>query len=201
MSSKDNVETQSLVTPSDRLVGRVKWFNNKAGYGFITVTNNEQSENDIFVHHSGLLVCSEQYKYLIQGEYVSFRLNHSPGENHEYHAKEVSGINDGKLMCETRRDFRQTRMTYKSSDESKFDENNVEVMPPRSSRPPRIENSYDSQFNRGNNSIPRARGEGPREGSEWTMVSQQTNNRVSRGPTNAGGRGRGRSNRIYDNSV
>ena len=31
------------VTPSERLIGRVKWFNNKAGYGFITVTDGERS--------------------------------------------------------------------------------------------------------------------------------------------------------------
>ena len=59
-------------TPSvDRHMGRVKWFNNKAGYGFITVTR-DGTETDIFVHHSDVMVVNEQYKYLVQGEYVEF---------------------------------------------------------------------------------------------------------------------------------
>ena len=34
--------------------GRVKWFNNKAGYGFITISSDEQSGEDVFVHHSAI---------------------------------------------------------------------------------------------------------------------------------------------------
>ncbi len=30
--------------------GRVKWFNNKKGYGFIT----NENEQDIFIHYSGI---------------------------------------------------------------------------------------------------------------------------------------------------
>ena len=92
-------ETTSLVT----LLGRVKWFNNKAGYGFITVTDGVKSGSDVFVHHSSIVVSQEQYRYLVQGEYVTLKLVHSPeGAQHEYQAGEVSGINGGKLMCETR---------------------------------------------------------------------------------------------------
>ena len=65
---------------STRYFGRVKWFNNKAGYGFCTVVGNEGDERvgeDIFVHHTGVKVGSEQYKYLVQGEYVQFNLRSS----------------------------------------------------------------------------------------------------------------------------
>ena len=55
----------------ERFNGRVKWFNNKAGYGFVTVTNGHHLDKDIFVHHSAINVSSEQYKYLVQGEYVN----------------------------------------------------------------------------------------------------------------------------------
>ena len=48
--------------------GIVKWFNNKSGYGFITLKTGP-IEGDIFVHHSSLSVNTEQYKYLVQGEY------------------------------------------------------------------------------------------------------------------------------------
>jgi CspA family cold shock protein len=164
MSSEDSVGTSPLVTPSDRLVGRVKWFNNKAGYGFITVTDGDRSGSDIFVHHSGVVVGSEQYKYLVQGEYVSFQLTHTPGGAHEYQAGDVSGINGGKLMCETRRDFRQSRATYNKSSESKQDtEQSPQVRPPRSARPPRAQGQTDV--------APRARGSGPRDGAEWTLVA------------------------------
>ena len=79
----------------------------------------------------------------------------------------MSGINGGKLMCETRREFRQTRVNYgKSSDSMQDVVQNVladvvdGVKPPRSARPPRTEGA------------PRARGSGPRDGSEWTLVKE-----------------------------
>ena len=59
-------ETPSSSGTELRILGRVKWFNNKAGYGFITVTDGDRSGKDIFVHHSGIKVGSEQYRYLVQ---------------------------------------------------------------------------------------------------------------------------------------
>jgi len=110
---------QTSETPSSevQLLGRVKWFNNKAGYGFITITDGAQSENDIFVHHSRINVSQEQYRYLVQGEYVQFFLDNTPGKVHAVQAKSVSGINGGMLMCETRRDFKQGRFSYNAEDD------------------------------------------------------------------------------------
>uniref|UniRef100_A0A6C0JGF2 CSD domain-containing protein n=1 Tax=viral metagenome TaxID=1070528 RepID=A0A6C0JGF2_9ZZZZ len=90
-------------TQSSRLLGQVKWFNNKAGYGFITVSDGEQAGKDIFIHYSTIRVTNSQYKYLVQGEYVEFTLTKSTGEVHEFQASDVSGIKGGSLMCETRR--------------------------------------------------------------------------------------------------
>ena len=53
-------------------VGIVKWFNNKQGYGFLTVMSTERKSEDLFVHHSTLTTKDNQYKYLVQGEYVNF---------------------------------------------------------------------------------------------------------------------------------
>ena len=46
--------------------GTVKWFNNQKGYGFIS----DESENDVFVHYSGLNM--EGFKSLEEGQEVEF---------------------------------------------------------------------------------------------------------------------------------
>ena len=113
--SKDSATPSAAASSSDRLTGRVKWFNNKAGYGFITVTDGSRSGSDIFVHHSVIGVASQQYKYLVQGEYVDFELSATQGGAHEFQAINVVGIKGGKLMCETRHEFKMTRSAYKST--------------------------------------------------------------------------------------
>lgn len=91
-------------------IGRVKWFNNKAGYGFITITDGQRSGEDIFVHHSGITVDSEQFKYLVQGEYVEFHISATAeGAKHPTQATSVTGVKGGKLMCQTRNDNRKEK--------------------------------------------------------------------------------------------
>jgi hypothetical protein len=91
-----------VLTQSQRLIGQVKWFNNKTGFGFITVNEGEQSGKDIFIHFSTIRVTNSQYKYLVQGEYVEFELEKATKGDYEYQATGVTGIKGGKLMCETR---------------------------------------------------------------------------------------------------
>jgi CspA family cold shock protein len=97
--------------------GRVKWFNSKAGYGFITITDGPKSGTDVFVHHSAIKVVSEQYKYLVQGEYVEFSLTDTTKDNHEFQAVDVCGIKGGKLMCETRRETKVSRVQHRQEPE------------------------------------------------------------------------------------
>lgn len=85
-----------------RTFGRVKWFNNKAGYGFITVIDGPTAGSDLFAHHSAIKIASEQYKYLVQGEYVEFTLSTVASGDHETQAADITGIRSGLLMCETR---------------------------------------------------------------------------------------------------
>lgn len=104
------VRTASAPVVAERLTGTVKWFNNKAGFGFITVCGDEgYGGKDIFVHYSSIRVTNSQYKYLIQGEYVDFTLDTSKNDKHEFHAMDVSGVKGGSIMCETRRNDAYTR--------------------------------------------------------------------------------------------
>jgi cold shock CspA family protein len=92
------------MSSNTRLTGRVKWFNNKDGFGFINVCEEgEYSAKDIFVHWNSIEVQTSQYKYLVQGEYVEFSLAKPEKGNHEFHAVGVRGLKGGPLMCETRR--------------------------------------------------------------------------------------------------
>jgi len=164
-NDSENVKMPSAgETSSERLTGRVKWFNNRAGFGFVTVMEGDKRDEDVFVHHSGIVVNSEQYKYLVQGEYVSFVLRESDNEEHPYQAGDVKGVLSGWLMCETRNANRSSR-----SEEG--DEDGDEEAPRRSR--PRRQN---------NRRTVRPRGSGPREGGggggndEWVLTRRRPGN-------------------------
>ena len=165
MSSTSRTSTSSV----DRHMGRVKWFNNKAGYGFITATK-DGAETDIFVHHSDVMVVNEQYKYLVQGEYIEFIIISTEEGPHKFKASEVSGINGGKLMCETRNEFRQmkTDQTVPSTSSSRASSTpfrEASSMPTESTQPwkfaqktPRVEGGRGSAGRGGRGPAGRGRG-------------------------------------------
>jgi len=96
--------SQTEAVTSERLTGMVKWFNNKSGFGFITVLDEgEFRGKDVFVHYSALRVVNSQYKYLVQGEYVDFNLVKSESDKHEFNAGDITGVKGGAIMCETRK--------------------------------------------------------------------------------------------------
>jgi CspA family cold shock protein len=154
-----SVSNSTVTQSTDRFTGRVKWFNNKAGYGFITVTDGFKSGSDIFVHHSSINVNSQQYKYLVQGEYIEFTLSNVSSGDHEFQAVDVSGIKGGKLMCETRNELRATRSTYKEQsqpkEEVKMEDSFKEVQ--KSNRKPR-QQSAPVEGGRGSSGRGRGRG-------------------------------------------
>jgi CspA family cold shock protein len=49
--------------------GKVKWFNNAKGYGFI---GREDGEKDIFVHFSAVI--ADGYKELVKDQRVEFEI-------------------------------------------------------------------------------------------------------------------------------
>jgi len=55
-----------------RLSGRVKWFNNTKGYGFIQQENGE----DVFVHYSAIQ--EQGFKSLDEGQAVEFEVVQGP---------------------------------------------------------------------------------------------------------------------------
>ena len=52
--------------------GKVKWFNNSKGYGFIA----PESGNDVFVHYSAIQ--GDGYKTLEEGDEVEFEIKEGP---------------------------------------------------------------------------------------------------------------------------
>ena len=52
--------------------GKVKWFSNQKGYGFITVDGG----GDVFVHHSAIQGAG--YKSLEEGQEVEFEVTKGP---------------------------------------------------------------------------------------------------------------------------
>lgn len=99
---QNDVVLSGVSSDVSRVTGCVKWFNNKAGYGFITVSTGPHV-GDVFVHHSAINVNEEQYRFLVQGEYVEFNCVSVEGGPHQWQASNVTGPGVGKLMCETRR--------------------------------------------------------------------------------------------------
>ena len=119
-----NTNSSSNFDRTHVYVGRVKWFNNKSGYGFITSCDEKNKDEDVFVHHTGVNVNQEQYKYLVQGEYVEFKLSSTvEGSKYPYQASNVTGMWGGKLMCETRNENPTKKRKTKQPSEPRYTSN------------------------------------------------------------------------------
>lgn len=65
-------------------IGKIKWFNNEKGYGFIDGNNGE----DIFVHYSAIK--QDGYKSLSEGQIVEYELLETEKGLQAINVKEVS---------------------------------------------------------------------------------------------------------------
>lgn len=117
-------------TVGDNL-GRVKWFNSKLGYGFITTTLSGE-DVDIFVHQSNVRPNTSNYRTLREGEYVSLNVSES-GETRQ--AIDVTGVNGGPLNCDIERNIRNSRRVR--NDDSSNEEEFTEVKSRNRRRSPR----------------------------------------------------------------
>jgi cold shock CspA family protein len=179
MSEENETATPQELSSGQRFDGRVKWFNNKAGYGFITASGGPNEGTDIFVHHSAVTVETEQYKYLVQGEYVDLTVMEAEGESeHKWQASDVRGVKGGKLMCETRNDTREAR--------NKDDDGEPRQGGARRPRQLQPRNGGDGETREMNTRGPRRGGHGPRSvydenGVEWLMVRKGGERSADRG--------------------
>ncbi len=179
MSSASSSGTSAPV----RLTGRVKWFNNKTGFGFISVVGGNDQYKDaseVFVHHSAVTVSQEQYRYLVEGEYVEFSVVTTESGDHKFQAGDVRGVKGGKLFCETRHEHRASHDGGAGADKSERGR-------------PQVRGRGGSVGSRGGR-VDR----GGRGGSEWMLVrrdrNEQHDQHDSRGHGGRGNaRGRGRS--------
>lgn len=96
---EDNMVLEEFVDKDSfgQYTGSTKWFNDKLGYGFITICDGDEKGKDIFVHHSGINPLNSNYKTLRKGEYIQFNI--ISGMN-GLQAVDVTGIKGGPLMCD-----------------------------------------------------------------------------------------------------
>jgi cold shock CspA family protein len=108
MSESTQTQTQTQTqTPSVRkedvgkLLGRVKWFRNNFGYGFVTIVSQgvPESGNDVFVHQSNINPLVSTYRTLVKDEYISFDLS----DEEKAQAINVRGVEGGPLRCDAPR--------------------------------------------------------------------------------------------------
>ena len=82
-----------------RVIGNVKWYDSKKGYGFVTLVTPElDTVSDVFVHYSNINVSEGNYKRLFPGEYIEFELG--SGNDGRSVCLSVSGLHGGLLLCE-----------------------------------------------------------------------------------------------------
>ena len=124
----DNVTNEDIDEPMDNFVdepddieddepsgivleGRVKWFNDRRGFGYITcISAGDHNGADIFVHHTNVRPQESKYRSLYTNEYVQFHLgeadaaydeNDNPmNSSYQHQATHVTGIGGGPLLCD-----------------------------------------------------------------------------------------------------
>jgi CspA family cold shock protein len=93
-----DIVMETVDRPVGALTGNVKWFNQKIGYGFLTVqSEGDLKGKDIFCHHTGICPVNSKFRTLIKGEYINFDVEE--GKN-GIQAVNITGIGGGALMCD-----------------------------------------------------------------------------------------------------
>ncbi len=82
----DPLHIDEVLSTSRRYTGRVKWFNEHKGYGFIQV---DQKAQDVFVHYSD--ISGEGFRTLREGARVEFSIEATPKGQKAVNVKVVGG--------------------------------------------------------------------------------------------------------------
>lgn len=102
------------MTATDRMFGKVKWFNRRYGFGYITtLTGSSNVRESVFASHTeiktsgeashNVAVWEELPTYLVAGEYVKFDIE--TGDDGRREAINITaGYDDERLMCELMRE-------------------------------------------------------------------------------------------------
>lgn len=184
--------SSSDTSASVRLTGRVKWFNNKTGFGFITIVGgNDQFKDasEIFAHHSAIKVSQEQYRYLVEGEYVEFSVSSTTSGDHKFQAADVRGVKGGKLFCETRNEQRASASASAHAASS----GDRDDRPARPLRGARSSSGGDRAVRGGGGRGRGGRGGGGRGRGDWMLVRRDAPE--SKDSSNSRGSGRVYSSR------
>lgn len=121
--------SSTMDSTSTRRNMRVRWFDQRKGYGFLVPPNQaletDSKEETVFVYHNQIRTFYKDniFRMLFAGEYVSCEI--STDEAGRTVANQVAGIDDGPLLCEVRAMNSQTRT---SRDEGAED---TDERPPR----------------------------------------------------------------------
>ena len=92
---------------SQKLNGKVGWFDEKKGFGII-----KYQDKEYFAHHSEIKINKDVYKALQQNEDVEFE--HSYNEvKKKLVAKNISGVNGNKLNCENNNQIHKPKQKNK----------------------------------------------------------------------------------------
>jgi len=67
-------------------IGKVKWFNNAKGYGFVLT---EGGQEDLFIHYSAIQM--DGYKTLKAGQDVTFDIEEGPKGLHAVNIQNIDG--------------------------------------------------------------------------------------------------------------
>tara|TARA_R110001599_G_scaffold132402_6_gene309136 strand:+ start:2315 stop:2836 length:522 start_codon:yes stop_codon:yes gene_type:complete len=164
MSQDDSAPTVSKYGDGN-FNGRVKWFNRTQGWGFITLSGEEFNGDDIFVYWNSLDVGNEQYRYLVNGEYVTFGISWNKDSKHQYQATNVKGMGGGQLMCETRNEQFKTRPV----DSTTTRPTNMRAQGSRGRLPPRPDGFRNRNTNRPTYN--------DADGNKWVLVTPRSQGR------------------------
>ena len=88
--------------------GKVKWFNNAKGYGFILP---EEGGEDLFAHYSSIQM--DGYKTLKAGQQVDFEVMEGPKG---FHAINIRAEHDESELAEASEPTEQSPASYESTD-------------------------------------------------------------------------------------